>query len=1037
MKNILSRRSFAGVMLSAFLGAMLAVMAAYGQENTGSVQGTVKDTTGAAVAGAKVTLSGPTLVRSLETTSNSEGSYTFPKVPSGIYSVTVTQTGFKTVKSEDVTVVLGQAARVDVALSAGAVTESVIVTANSETIDVTSSKVATNITDKFIENTPRGRNFHSLLIVAPGVRAEPKAGSFGVGGFQVNGASGSENTFVVDGVAVSDIRRGGLRNNDSIPFEFLQEVQVKSAGFEAEYGGTLGGVVNVATKGGTNGFHGETYLQFTNAGLNAAPRGFWQRTPSDQTQREFFRQKEDEYRTLYPGFTLGGPILKDQLHFFLGYSPEVTRKERTVTFTQDGSTRTSTQRVLQHYGISRLDYSPTQKIQINTSYFWNPQRTAGDLYNTDGRTTIPTNDISIAGGYIPASNYTTSFTYTPTSKLILTARYGYKYLNDKGSAYGKSPLPYLVTSQPSLVKNASGNLTPVFPDIPTQYLAVAGSTNVTSTFQTLFDITTRHNVYLDANYLSRIFGQQHSFKGGYAINRIANRVKDDYTNGRFEIYWDSGFNRGTTITNARGTYGYYRWQDGVRHDSGVNSRNQAFYIQDAWQIRPTLTVNAGVRFENEFLPPYVKQVAGKQVANPISFGWGDKVAPLVGVAWDVTGNGKWKVSASYGQYFDLLKYELARGSFGGDYWHTLVYKLDSPDLSKLSRATPGALGALIIDFDNRTIPINAQGLIDGVDPDTKPMSSRQFSVGVDHEFKQGLVASARWTRSRLVRGIEDIGTLDANLSEVYVIGNPGFGLTSEKIVGPTGLPLTPKARREYDGVEFRLDGRFSEGLFKRINYNVSYTWSRLYGNWAGLANSDENGRSDPNVSRAFDLFYSNYDSKGQNVYGRLATDRPHTFKLFGNYELPWGKPGSTTLALSQIAYSGTPLTSEVSYFVPIFYNGRGDLGRTPALTQTDLLLYHVYNVSERVKFKFDVNIINLFNQGAVTNINQSLNRNENISISDADFFKGFNAPSYVNPNGIDPATGKAYPVPNLNPIYTLPTSYQRTREIRLGFRVIF
>jgi hypothetical protein len=249
--------------------------------------------------------------------------------------------------------------------------------------------------------------------------------------------------------------------------------------------------------------------------------------------------------------------------------------------------------------------------------------------------------------------------------------------------------------------------------------------------------------------------------------------------------------------------------------------------------------------------------------------------------------------------------------------------------------------------------------------------------------------------------------------------------------------LTPKARREYDGVEFRLDGRFSEGLFKRINYNVSYTWSRLYGNWAGLANSDENGRSDPNVSRAFDLFYSNYDSKGQNVYGRLATDRPHTFKLFGNYEIPWGKPGSTTLALSQIAYSGTPLTSEVSNIVPVFYNGRGDLGRTPALTQTDFMLYHVYNVSERVKFKFDVNIINLFNQAAVANINQSLNRNENIVISDADFFNGFNAPSLVNPNGIDPATGKAYPAPNLNPIYGLPTSYQRTREIRLGFRVIF
>src|SRR6266545_2393702 len=316
MKNILSLRSFARLTLSALLGGILAVVAALGQENTGSVQGTVKDTAGAAVPGAKVTLSGPALVRSLEATSDKEGAYIFPKVPAGIYTVTVLQTGFKTVKNEDVNVILGQAARVDVALSAGGVTESVTVTANSEAIDVTSSKAATNITEKFIENTPKGRNFHTLLIVAPGVRAEPKSGSAGVGGFQINGASGSENTFVLDGVDVSDIRRGALRNNDSIPFEFLREVQVKTAGFEAEYTGTMGGVVNVVSKGGSNEFHGEGWLQFNSAGLNSRPRGAWQRTAADVTKNEFFRQREDEYRTLFPGYTLGGPIIKDRLNFF-------------------------------------------------------------------------------------------------------------------------------------------------------------------------------------------------------------------------------------------------------------------------------------------------------------------------------------------------------------------------------------------------------------------------------------------------------------------------------------------------------------------------------------------------------------------------------------------------------------------------------------------------------------------------------------------------------------------------------------------------
>lgn len=1017
MKPRSSSNGILSILFSVTLLLMIAPFA-IAQENTGGVQGSVKDTAGASIPGAKVTLSGSTLVRPMETTTDKDGEYLFPKVPAGIHIVTVTQAGFKTVKNEDVNVVLGQNARVDVSLAAGAVSESVTISASSEAIDVTSSKASTNIVPEFIDKTPKGRNFHSLIQVAPGVRPEPKSGTAGVGGFQINGASGSENTFIVDGVEVSNIRNASLGTQDSIPFEFLREVQVKTAGFEAEYGGTLGGVVNVVSKGGSNEFHGETYLQFTGAGLNSNTRGVWQLIPTNVRRSEFFRQREDEYRTFYPGFTLGGPIIKERLNFFLGYSPELRRTERTVTFTSDGSTRTATSRTLQHYGMGRLDYSPTQKIQINTSYFWNPRRVTGNLFGTDGRIAPPTNDISVLGGYAPASNYTASFTYTPTSKLILEARFGYKYFNDKGNAYGKSPLPYLNYTTNS--SSATG--------VPAQFAGAAGFVNVSNTFTTEKDITTRYNVYLNASYLTNLFGQRHAFKGGYALNRLSNDVKDDYTNGFFQIAWGEGFTRGS-IVNARGAFGHYTWQDGVRHNSQVSSRNQGYFIQDSWQILKNVTINAGVRFENEFLPPYVKQVGGKAVPNPISFGWGSKISPLIGVAWDIAGNGKWKFRASYGQYFDLLKYELARGSFGGDYWHSLVYKLDSPDLSKLSKATPGALGSLIIDIDNRTIPINSQGQIDGVDPDIKPMSNRQYAFGLEHEIKNGLVASVSYTRSRLVRGIEDIGTLDANESEVYVIGNPGFGLSDESLTGLSGKPLTPRAVRNYDGLEFRLDGRFSEGYLKRFNYNVSYTYSRLYGNWAGLANSDENGRSDPNVSRAFDLYYGNYDSKGNNVYGLLATDRPHTFKFFGNYDIPWGKSGTTTLSLSQIAFSGTPLTSEVTVIVPVFYNGRGDLGRTPTLTQTDILLAHTVNLSERVKLKFDANIANLFNQAAVTNVTQRLNRSGSISISDADFFKGFDAPSRIS--GLDGA------VPSLRATFNQPLAYQGIREIRLGVRLTF
>ncbi len=617
----------------------------------------------------------------------------------------------------------------------------------------------------------------------------------------------------------------------------------------------------------------------------------------------------------------------------------------------------------------------------------------------------------------------------------MEARYGYKYLNDKGGSYGKSPLPWLRWNTPSVAPIPGKLDQAVFDTIPTAFRQATGFNNVTSTFFVVKDITTRHNVYLNANYITNIFGQRHSFKGGYALNRLNNDVLDNYTNGRFEILWGEGISRGS-VQGVRGTYGYYIWRDGVRHNAQVNSRNHGLYVQDSWQMLRNVTLNLGVRFENEFLPPYTKVVAGNKVPNPISFGWGDKIAPLLGGAWDITGNGKWKLSASYGQYFDLMKYELARGSFGGDYWHDHYYRLNDPDLSKLSAANPAALAGgtpKVLDVDNRTVPINAQGQLDGIDPAIKPMSSRQYAVALEHEFRPGLIASVRYTRSRLVRGIEDIGVLDADENEVYTIGNPGFGATDAKTnTTPQGVPLVPRAVRNYDGVEFRIDGRFSEGYLRRLGYNASYTYSRLYGNWGGLANSDENGRSDPNVSRAFDLAPANFGSDGKNVYGLLATDRPHTLKLFVNYDMPWSGKNSTLFSINQIAYSGTPLSSTAGFIVPVFFAGRGDLGRTPALTQTDLLLAHTFSVSERVKMKFDINITNLFNQAAMNNVDVTFNRNGDLSakLSVTDFYKGgWDVNKLVNPvNGAAPAK-------NIN--YTLPTGYQGIRDIRIGMRLLF
>src|SRR5206468_1682084 len=221
-----------------------------------------------------------------------------------------------------------------------------------------SSRTATNITRQQIEDLGKAsRGFNALLNMAPGVRPEVKSGSSGVGGVQVDGASGSENAYYIDGVEVSDLRRGSLRESNAIPFEFVQEIQVKSGGFEAEFGGATGGVINVATRSGTNEYHGSLGVSYTGSGLNSPDRPFYQRSPLNANLADFFQPKEDDYSIWAPSATFGGPILKDRVHFFTAYSPDLEHSTRVIPYAS--GTRTFEQDRKRHFSLARIDVSPS------------------------------------------------------------------------------------------------------------------------------------------------------------------------------------------------------------------------------------------------------------------------------------------------------------------------------------------------------------------------------------------------------------------------------------------------------------------------------------------------------------------------------------------------------------------------------------------------------------------------------------------------------------------------------------------------------
>jgi len=213
------------------------------QETTAGIQGTVKDKSGAVVSGATIEVTGPALIGVQRATTDSAGAYRLSQLPPGEYTLTVNMQGFRAYRQTGIALSAGRLPTIDIILELGQMQETVVVTGEAPIVDVTQSKVAVTVDLNVINSIPKGRSFQSLIAFAPGARQEPLQSGSGSrdNGFQINGASDSENVYLIDGINTTNIVNGGVGKNFQV--DFLQEVQIKSASFEAEYGGALGGVV--------------------------------------------------------------------------------------------------------------------------------------------------------------------------------------------------------------------------------------------------------------------------------------------------------------------------------------------------------------------------------------------------------------------------------------------------------------------------------------------------------------------------------------------------------------------------------------------------------------------------------------------------------------------------------------------------------------------------------------------------------------------------------------------------------------------------
>jgi hypothetical protein len=842
---------------------------AFAQETTGTIAGTIVDAQGLAVPGVTVTVTGPQGAKTAVTEAN--GRFTVPFLTPGVYTVKSELQGFAPVERQNITVGLGQTVDLSLKMAVGGVSETVQVTSGSPLIDSTSTTIGANIDSELLSRLPVGRRFSDTLYIAPGVST---GGSVGQANPSIAGGSGLENQYVVDGVNITNQGYGALGSysivfgslGNGTPFDFMKEVQVKSGGYEAEYGQATGGVVNVVTKSGSNTLRGTGFGYIRPDALES---DFTHVETPNGTVNTTGTQLSDV------GIEAGGPILRNKVFFFGAIDPQWERTTFVAPpdFPLASLGDVNRDRQITSYA-AKGTWQVAQNHRIDASFFGDPahgdrgpQRTTALLRTT----TSGFSELDQYGGHnqsvrydgIVAANWLVEASFSRAINRITEIP-----SVDEWNVTDRTVTPQIISGGIGFYEQ--GNRSENF-----QYSAKV--TNILGAHQVKYGVLLE-----DVSY------DQINNRTGPTFT-LANGTQTA-TGASIDILSDPTFGRIFRVTRAN-----------LNTARSTDQLYTSFFVQDTWRVSPRLTILPGLRYEQQ-------NMSGTLVD---SFKLNNNWAPRIGVTWDPTGAGRWKVFGSYGIYYYRVPNDLAARALSSD----AGIGADYFDAGLTQPIPDGVLaGGTVTHFS-----IAGAGA-DTIDPDVKTSYLHEAIGGAEYELWPGTRVGVRYVHRNIGRVLEDVTPFPIVAANLGVEGAESVDYTLTNITpdiptsGDFGATFENPIHR-YDAVELTMDRRFS----KNWGLQGSYRWSRLWGTFEG-AYRDDNGQSDPGITSLFDFptndpsytaigvpefgFRGDVRFLGKLGEGPLPLDRRHQFKLYGNYAFGFGLNAALGLQLS----SGKPLT---------------------------------------------------------------------------------------------------------------------------------